>query len=373
MISIAHPLPEVYERKHGKINDLRSITHNPKRGEDWIATTTTLFNPNDGLIYAGLTSRDGDILYSYDRSTGKATCCDYLSVRVEGEIKVHRSLELGPDGKLYSGSAGLVDRKTRDAHPGGQLWSYDPATGEYDVFGIPVPHDYVQHITVDFVRQVMYGGTYPTPWFFAFDLKTRTTKKCSYSGALPHRSVVADDGKVWSGYSMSMDLANGDNMLMTYDPDTNDITYHDFGLPMVGTSDPRQIDDMVNLGDGYIYASTVSGGFSRINPKTCDIEWYGKPSRGMRLAGIDEAPDGRLFITTGAFYGMHKDDAPCHVFAVDRDTKQFYDYGIIEDPDFGDGCQVVHHLSIDDEGTLWVGETDTHNRSGCLWECHLED
>jgi streptogramin lyase len=371
MKSTAHPIPEAFERKLGKIDDIKAVMYDST--QSWISTTTTLYNPNDGLVYLGLTQMDGDILYAFDPATGKSECLNYMSVRGEHEVKVHRSLQIGPDGRVYSGSAGLINLRIRDTSPGGQVWAYDPKTKQYEMFGIPSPHDYIQHTTYDFERQIVYGCTYPVPFFFAFDLKTRTSKLVSYNGAYPHKSAIDDSGKVWTGYSMSADIAQGENLLMSYDPDTNEITWHEHGLPVTcAYGDNKQIDDIINLGDGYIYAASVNGGFSRIDPKTAEVEWLGKPARGMRLCGIDEGPDGRIYLATGAFYGMTKQDSPTHIFAYDRDTRQFEDLGVIDDPDFGDSCAVVHSLSIGDDGTMWVGETDNGTRSGCLWECHKD-
>jgi len=369
----AYPLPEVFEHKFGKVDDLRSITHDRERHNDWVSTTSTLYNPNDGLVYVGLTNMTGDILYSFDPSTGKSTCLDYGSIRVDEEVKVHRSFQLAPDGRVFSASAGLINVRTRDACPGGQVWSYDPERREYEVYGIPCPHDYIQHVVVDFDRQMAYGCTYPVPWFFAFDLKKRVTKRKTYIGAYPHRSAVADNGHVWTGYSMSADISDGENMLMSYDPDNDEITWHDKSLPTTAAKhDNKQIDDIVNLDDGYLYAGTVNGAFCRIDPKTADVEWLGKPARGMRLCGIDEGTDGLIYMATGAYYGMKKDDAPTHIYAYDRDTKHFTDLGVIYDPEFDDLCVSVHSLSIDDDNTLWVGETDNADRSGCLWECRVK-
>ena len=368
----AHPLPEVYERKHGKLDDIRTITRDRNRHEEWISTTTTLYNPNDGLVYVGLTHLGGDLLYTYDPETGKATCCNYESIRVKNEVKIHRSLILGPDGRVYGATAGLINVRIRDESPGGQIWAYDPKRKRYEVYGIPVPHDYVQHVVFDFERQMAYGCTYPVPWFFAFDMKEKRSKLVSYIGCYPHRSVIDDQGRVWSGWSLSADLSSGDTNVMYYDPETNGITWLDMQLPGVGQKDHKQIDDCINLGDGYLYFGTTNGGFSRLDPEAQQVEWLGKPAPGMRLCGIGEGPDGLVYVLTGAFYGQVGDDRKTSAFSFDRETKHFTPLGVIYDPDFGDGCAVVHFLSIDGDGTLWVGETDNDQRSGCLWECRMD-
>ena len=369
---IAHRLPEVYERKHGKLDDLRPITHDSERHNDWISTTTTLYNPNDGLVYLGLTQMDGDIFYSFDPKTGKSWCLDYLSIRVAEEVKIHRSMAIGPDGRIYSGTAGLVQIPNRNAAPGGQIWAYDTKKKEYEVFGIPSPRDYIQHIVFDFERRMAYGCTYPVPFFFAFDLDARETKLSTFIGCYPHRSAVAPDGTVWTGYSMSADAGSGDNFLLSYDPGKNDVTFHKTSLPQVGVTDMKQIDDAETFSDGLVYFGTVNGGFSRLDPKTGEIEWLGKPNRGMRLCGIVEGKDGLIYVATGAYYGMKGDDAHTHIYSYDRKKKHFADLGRIFDPDFGDRCVVVHSLTQGDDGTLWVGETDNAERSGCLWECRLD-
>ncbi len=369
---IAHPLPEVYNRKHGKLNDLRTITHDPKHRQEWLSTTTVRWHPGDGYVYLGLTQMDGDIFYRFDRETGEAECLDYLSIRVNNEVKIHRSLEIAPDGRMIGASAGLITLKERETAPGGQIWSFDPQRNSYDVFGIPSPGDYVQHITVDFKRMVAYGCTYPVPWFFAFDLNARKTIRRVFIGAYPHKSGIDDKGRVWTGYSATADVGDGENYLMCYDPDENTVEWTDLQLPAVGRKDDKQMDDIVNFGDGYLYIGSVSGGFSRLDPENRKIEWLGKPARGMRLCGIDEGPDGDIYVTTGANYGMKGEDGVTRAHRFDRKTKQFIDLGPIYDPEFGSGCFALHALSVDDSGTLWVGETDNSERSGCLWECRVK-
>ena len=39
---IAHPIPEAFERVSGKVEDLRTITHDRQRNREWLSTTTTL-------------------------------------------------------------------------------------------------------------------------------------------------------------------------------------------------------------------------------------------------------------------------------------------------------------------------------------------
>jgi hypothetical protein len=213
-----------------------------------------------------------------------------------------------------------------------------------------------------------YGCTYPVPWFFAFDLKARETVFSAFIGALPHRSAVDGRGRVWSGYTIGAD-GTGDNYIFSYDPGDDSITWHDLQLPKCGQVDKRQIDDAITLSDGLIYFSSVDGVLARLNPEKAEIEWLGKPARGMRLCGIAEGPDKLIYLLTGAFYGMPGDDAPTRVFTFDRTKKQFHELGTIYDPECNEGCVVVHHLSIGSDGTLWVGETDNPDRSACLWEC----
>jgi hypothetical protein len=368
---ISHPIRESFEKKHGKIDDLRSFTHGSAHSGDWISVTTTLFNSNDGLVYLGLTDMSGDIFYAMDPATGKSECLDYLSIRAKNEVKIHRSLQIAPDGKLCAGSAGLIDVRTRDESPGGQIWIYDPETRKYRVLGIPAEHDYVQHVTYDFERQLVYGATYPVPFFFVYDMTCRVTRRKTYIGAYPHRTVIADDGTVWTGYGMSADIANGLNMMMSYNPGTDEITWHEWSLPAVGQAgDNCQLDDAVNLGDGYLYFATVNGGFSRMDQKSGELEWLGKPARGMRICGIDEGSDGLIYLATGANYGLKGDDGLCGVWSFDRKTGHFANHGVLRDQN-GDECASVHSLTIGDDGRIWIGETDNGKRSGFLWECRL--
>jgi hypothetical protein len=366
---IAHQIPESYGRKKG--DDLSDIVLDSAKHEQWLSTTTVLYNPNDGYVYLGLTKINGDVFYRFDRETGESECLDYLSVRADREVKIHRSLDIAPDGRIFGACAGLITIKERETAPGGQLWSWNPKTKEYDVYGTPSPGDYVQHITVDHERNLAYGCTYPVPWFFVYDLKARKTIRHTFIGGYPHKTAIDDNGVAWSGYNPTGDPNTGEGYIFCYNPDTDKMVWTDLQLPAVGRSDDKQIDDMVNLGDGYIYIGSVSGALSRLDPIKREVEWLGKPSRGMRLCGIDDGPDGRIYATSGAYYGMATADSMCQAHAFDRETMQFTTLGDIYDSNVGFGCAALHSLSVDDNGTLWVGETDSDKHSGCLWECRV--
>jgi len=149
---------------------------------------------------------------------------------VEMEVKIHRGLQVGPDGCLYFGTAGLPTTAQRHEAPGGRLFRYDPQTDKYDCLGRPVEHDYIQTIDVDHRRGIIYGATYPCGNFFGWDIAAGKLLFSAYIADYPHQVCVDDRGVCWASYSA---VAQGSHRpLLKYDPDTakldnhRDLIYH---------------------------------------------------------------------------------------------------------------------------------------------------
>jgi len=122
---------------------------------------------------------------------------------------------------------------------------------------------------------------------------------------------------------------------------------------------------MLNGGDGYLYVGVTTGELVRILPETGQVEYLGKPLPEIRLPAMQIGPDGRIWGIIG-FLGN------CHLFAYDRTNRSFEDYGLIKDSKTGTPIFIAHDMCFTPDGQrIFVGERDTSDRTGYLWEIQL--
>lgn len=342
----------------------REFTSNPDWRRNLISFTSLIYLPDRKRVLCGLTSFDGDLMYEFDPADSSFHCLDYAQIGEPFEIKIHRSLCPWQDGKVLGATACLHQEDQRREAPGGKLFALDPATREYDVLGIPVPHDYIQTIVLDPERQIVYGHTYPIFNWFVFDLAARVTRRVEYLGSIPHIIALADDGGYWATWN------NRHHYLFHYAPDTDTITWHHHELPHMKEScslmypGAGPIDSMANGGDGFLYIGEANGALDRLDPRTGEIESLGRPVPGeTRIAALELGPDGRLWGVAG-FCGR------CHLFAYDREAGTFEVFGHIVSPD-GEPLFIGHDICFAAPNRLFIGETDTAHRAGYLWEVNL--
>ena len=342
----------------------KDFTANPDWKRNLISTTSLLWHPARKRIVCGLTSFDTDIMYEFEPATNTFHSLGYDKVSEPFEIKIHRSLALAKDGSVYGATACLHREDQRLEAPGGRIFRYDFASGGYDFRGIPVPHDYIQTITLDEERGLIYGTTYPVFNFFVFDLKVNSVRYQQYVGSAPHLMALDDQGCVWSTWDTRT------HNLFKYDPRENNMRFFSHGIPgsksAIGLMYPGAgpIDMMLNGGDGYLYIGVTTGDLVRVNPDNAVVEYLGKPTPETRLPALQIGPDGRLWGIVG-FYGR------CHLFAYDRRARSFEDFGVIRDDASGTPIFIAHDMCFLPDGRIFVGETDTADRAGFLWEIRL--
>lgn len=362
----AHVLREISTPVPVPLNTLgwREFTASADWKRNLVSTTSLLWHPQRRRLICGLTSFDTDIMYEFDPAEKRFHSLDYPSVSEPFEIKIHRSLALGRDGSVYGATACLHREDQRYEAPGGRIFRYDFNRRSYDMLGIPVPRDYIQTITLDETRGLIYGLTYPVFNFFAFDIRKRETRFVHYVGSVSHIMAVDDAGCVWSTWSPRT------HNLFKYDPGRNRIEFFDHALPRsdsgAGLMYPGAgpVDMMLNGGEGCLYVGMASGDLVRIRPDTAETDYLGKPAPETRLAAMEVGPDGRLWGVCG-FLGR------CRLFAYDRARRTFEDFGYIRDSSTGTPLFIAHDMAFAADKTLFIGETDTANRAGYLWQIEL--
>ncbi|HUV38523.1 MAG TPA: hypothetical protein VMY39_02870 [Planctomycetota bacterium] len=332
--------------------------------ENRIAFVSLLMHP-DGRLYCGITAFNTDIFHRFDPGKRTFESLGYADVAEEYEVKIHRSLELASDGTIYGASACLYGLEHRRRAPGGCVFRFKPGQDKIEKLAVPVKHDYIQTITLDEKRQLVYGLTCPVYKFFVYHLDTGEVEDYDYMGSITHVSALDDAGGFWGTW----DKVN--HHLFRYDPETREITYFRHGTPnarqeanimYIGAG---PVDVMRNFGDGYLYIGTTGGSLCRLEPKTAEVEYLGHPAPTRRLPGLVAWHDALLLGAAG------DNEGGC-LFTYDRDTGAFSNLGPVVAPD-GTKLFRVHDLALSPDGnTAYIAETDVPDRSGYLWECELE-
>jgi sugar lactone lactonase YvrE len=372
----------------------RQLLADPNWFKGWISYDAVTWNPEDRKVYCGLNSLDGDLLYAFDPATGEYECKHTQRWSDKFDSKIHRTLLRNPhDGCLYFGTSLLHDTDQQHEAPGGKLVKFDPRTGDYDVLGIPFPHQYLQSIAADWERGILYAFSYPAEFILRFDLATRASRVLGYVGnacmfAQAHNGVVDKHGNLWGTYAETRAFDETSSSqpirLFKYHPDTDRFTWYDHGLSRKADRqqllpDPprppgaesllahtRHRDDfafcdaMLYDGDRTIYAGTVAGVLCRIDTETARVEKIAGIMATGRFPALAMDPQGVL-------YGGGGMNGHTQLIRWDPRSDQIEDYGRLADERTGEVPARIHEIAVDDQGRVYLGENDNHHRSSYLW------
>lgn len=363
----------------------------------WISFDSVTWNPDDGAVYCGLNSLDGDLLYRFDPETESFTGLNTRRFTDKFDSKIHRNLLYDRSGKaFYFATSLLHDVDQQREAPGGKIVRYDVAAGRYDVLGIPAPMLYVQSLAADFGRGLLYGFTYPAEAFFSFDLQTRESRILAYTGnaqffSQPHNPVVDGQGWVWGTYAETRawdeKLSEHPIRLFKYHPEGDRFVWFPTGLPR--KSDPVQLfpdppkppgesllhetrhaadfgfcDSMLYDGGRYIYAGTVAGVLARIDTTTGRVEKMAHVLAAGRFPSLALGGDGTLY----GGGGLRGNTA---IIRLRPGASEIELFSNLIDPAINDGPARIHEIAVDATNCLYLGENDNHHRSSYLWTAQL--
>jgi hypothetical protein len=310
------------------------------------------------VVWCGFTSFLGDLLWTFKPKSKEFESKGFTSLREKEEVKIHRGLQVGPDGQLYFGTASLVNVRERHYAPGGRLFRYSPAKGEYEFLGRPIANDYIQTIDVDHQRGIIYGATYPVGHFFGWDLEKKNLLFQAYIADWPHQVVVDDTGQCWATYNPHP----GSNRprLLKYSPKTGELTWTDVGL----LDDDAGIDSFVNGGDGFLYIGTSAGALVRLDPRKPRVEFILKPTTSKGFGALTRPVDGKI-------YGIAGGGSATEVFCYDLNANEVVLYGPAYDAKRKTSVFRPHELVLGPNRCLYCPETDNPARQCYFWETRL--
>ena len=354
--------------------DYKDMKAHKGRATAWSSFDCLQWNPDDDCVYCGITDFSQDIFYRYNRKLEKFETMDYPSVPdATFDAKFHRSLERDDDGTLWAATALLHDVDQYNTAPGGSIIHIDPATKKIEKVCIPIPHVYIQAIVLDRKRRLIHGITFTPEKLFTYNITTGEVTDHGQFGsgfamAQPECPALDSNGTFWSFWGVTRawmsDTGPRPFRLLSLNPDTMKLTFHDVSLPKLTPADTGKADGMLTGRDGYVYIGSGAGALYRLDPKTVKVTYIGKPVPGVRMAGMAYGPDGNIYMACG------RPDAYIVRFTPGPDT--FEVLGKIRDESINDQAFQIHDITITDDGTIYGGENDNFARSGYLWECKIK-
>lgn len=315
------------------------------------------------VVWCGFTSFVGDLLWTFDPKTKKFKSKGFMDLREKEEVKIHRGLQVGPDGNLYFGTAALVNIRQRAEAPGGRLFRYDPRKEEYEFLGRPVANDYIQNIDVDHDRGIIYGATYPCGRFFGWDIEKRKLLFQTYIADWPHQVCIDDQGDCWTTYSL--DPGGSKILLLKYSPKTGKLTWTDVPLPGDDELHDTGIDSFVNGGDGFLYIGAASGALLRVDPRKAHVDTIIKPAASVGFGALSPPARGKIYGIAGKY-------TTSEVFSYDLETRDIVSYGPAYDAKRDTTICRPHELVLGPNRRLYCPETDNFERQCYFWEIQLK-
>ena len=98
-----------YVKKQGGVVDdaAAQLSEQQDFREGYFAFASLKYRLQDGLLYCGNTNFGNDLLRTFNLETGEFKSLRYQDFGEKFDIKIHRGLELGDDGKFYGATSCL--------------------------------------------------------------------------------------------------------------------------------------------------------------------------------------------------------------------------------------------------------------------------
>jgi hypothetical protein len=380
----------------------------------------------DGRIFYVLSSESYDLgaqMYRYDPSTDKIThvgdlteACGERGKRAIVQGKSHVNF-VEVDGKLYFsthiGYYSIIDGMEKMGvpppgyrpYPGGHLLAYDMASGQFEDLAIAPHREGVLTMNMDPRQKRIFGLTWPSGYFFRFNLSTRDMKefgKVSAEGENGRGSAyrtlcrsIAVDPMDGSAY-----FTTGDGAILCYraGPDNLEVLAgEDLKKDYFGQYDPTSPGHM-----GYNWRQTVwhpveklvygvhgnSGYLFRFDPCVPRVEVLerltSEPSKRSGMfdqfsygyLGFTLGPDGKTlhYLTGGPIYvegkrlkgkestamGEAKGLEDLHLVTYDTSTGKYADHGAVFYEN-GERPLYVNSIAVGNDGTVYTLARITEN------------
>ncbi len=373
---------------------------------------------SDGRIYYVLSAEPYDVagqMYSYDPATkqtkhvGDLTeACGEKDQKVISQGKSHVNF-VESNGKLYFsthlGYYSIIDDMEKPGIPpagwkayrGGHLLAYDMATGKFENLATEPHGEGILTMNLDKSRSRIYGLTWPTGYFFRYDLakkewkdlgaffeKGENGKGATYRTICRSLAINPEDGSVY--------FTTGEGTIHHYHYDTeviDDVTTDNMKKDYFGLYDPMSPGHMAynwrqiawRQADRKFYGVHGNSGYLfSFDPKEGRVEVLDRitsePSQRAGMfdqfsygyLGFTLGPDGRTiyYLTGGPIYenghriagkattakGEAKGVEDLHLITYDLDAHKYTDHGAIFFEN-GDRPLYVNSIAVAKDGTVY--------------------
>ncbi len=287
-------------------------------------------------IIVGTSADEGLSPFLYVASISQRELINYvdLSDVIPGQQSIQSDFCMGSDGTLYAGS---IARNDENGHRGdGHLMTVTvDQDGDITVrdLGTPVPEEGVFSITCNTEGTTIFGISYPNGKFFTYDIASGQYQV--YEDLVPtsrhrtaYRHYVQEPNMYLSRALIEDDRgmiygSTGLNDIFYFNPEDNNFTILDDKLPEVwGRTSLGQVQSWVKSEDGLLYGGNRGDGqLFRLNPETGRVKNMGKPVLMHQLRGLTFGRDGKLYGVAGGPPGYG------HLFSYDDENEGFHIYG----------------------------------------------
>ncbi len=304
----------------------------------------------DENVIGGTTAEDNMAPFLFMASLKKreVTSIIDLNTIVEGQNAIRSGFAKGSKNQLY---AGTIPNNLNQS--GGHLLKIQIDNNSKLVvkdLGIPVDGEGI--FTIVGHKNKIYGISYPSGYFFAYDIekqKTKIYKDLALSESVVHSLndqfslepkdllsnalIVDDKGAVYGSLPFGK--------LFYFDPKAETLNDIEAELPDVwGRRSLGQVQCWLKTKAGKLYgANRADGQLFELNPATRQIKNLGKPIMMPGLAGLAEGADDKIYGIAGDKSGY------AHLFSYDE-KNGFKDYG---NPEFEMAAPGI------EQGILWRG------------------
>jgi len=301
------------------------------------------------IIIGGTTTSDGSAPFIFSASISRKEVVEIIDLNeiVSGQVSIRSGFTKWKDNVLV---AGTIPSKNSDGHL--LVLTLDAANNIVcKDLGVPVKGEGIFSLTQKTKGDLIFGLTYPSGYFFSYDLGTGNAKvykdispskkdisQIAHFGLKPEnylsRALISDNkGRIFGSMPV--------NRIFMFNPTEEKFISYENAMPFVwGREVLGQADSWVLSDDGIIYGGNAGDGqLFELNPETGKTRNLGKPCMMPRIRGLAFGSDGKLYGLSGGAPGYS------HLFSYDK-TDGFYDYG---NPEF------LMHIEDVESGILWRG------------------
>lgn len=249
---------------------------------------------------------------------------------IKGQQKIGSGFVKGNEGQLFAGTIAQAPGE------GGHLIKVSlNKKGKIGIedLGIPVAGEGVYTITSNASVTTLYGVTYPSGYFFTFDIESKECKvykevapseKVAFS-LIDHFSVTPEDFLSRALITDKDGLVYGSlpyGKIFYFNPTKETFTTMDEELPEVwGRRSLGQVHSWLKTTDGKVYGTNrADGQLFELNTNTKKVKNLGKPIMMPGIAGLAEGADGKIYGIAGEAPGY------AHLFSY-SESEGFKDYG----------------------------------------------